>query len=290
MTLRTTAAGALVVLLSTLASTSEACAQTESKLVAEEPTKVERFGGGLPWWEWSRMTGDWGGLRSRLENAGVRFDSSYSTDWSKVVSGGHRRRGTNRSLLDLNLALDLEALFGLTGATIFVDYYSQVGRNASKDVGDIQGFGNIDSDNVHELAELWYEQRLFENWFRVKLGKVEANSEFAFVDNGVEFINSSMGFSPTIFVLPTYPDPATSINIFVTPTDTLYGGFGLYDGALQKGIPTGSRGPKTFFDGSGKLFFIGEVGGTWTIGNHKHPGRLGLRAGNVHIGDPKLHG
>ncbi len=250
--------------------------QIGSNPAVENTASREWFSSGLPWWKWSRVTGDWGGLRSRLEKAGVILKGSYIVDVSWVGSGGVRRRNTTRSLLDVNLTLDLEALFGLKGATLFADYYSQVGRDGSKDVGDIQAFSNIDSDNVHQLAELWYEQWLFENRFRLKVGKVEASSEFAYVDSAGEFIHSSPGFSPTILSFPSYPDPAMSVNVFIYPIEGIYFGLAVYNGALNDGVRTGRRGPSTFFNNvkSDDYFLIGELGITWSDSANWGAGRF----------------
>ena len=71
-----------------------------------------------------------------------------------------------------------------------------------------------------------------------------------------------------------------SLIVFAYPTDQVYLGFGLFDGALQEGINTGSRGPKTFFESSpADLFVIGEVGATWVCGTDADsglPGRVGV--------------
>jgi carbohydrate-selective porin OprB len=237
----------------------------------------EWFGSELPWWEWSRMSGDWGGWRSSLSDAGISIDGASVLDWSRVASGGLKRRSTIRSLLDLRFTIDLKSLTGVDAGTLWARYYSFLGRSASRDAGDIQSFSNIDvDDHRHQLAELWYEQRFFNETLRLKVGKVDANTEFAFAENAAEFINSSMGFSPTVFALPTYPDPATSVNLFVYPTGNFYAGLAAYDGAGQNGIPTGSRGPASFFRGLNQLFYIGEVGGRWIIPALRLPGRLGI--------------
>jgi carbohydrate-selective porin OprB len=246
---------------------------------AEAPEQSEWFGSGLPWWKWSAMTGDWGGWRSSLSEAGVLIEGANVMDWSRVASGGLRRRSTVRSLLDVRLTVDLKPLTGIDAGTVWARYYSFLGRGASKDSGDIQGFSNIDFDkHRHQLAELWYEQRFFNEGLRVKIGKVDANTEFAFAENAAEFMNSSMGFSPTIFTMPTYPDPAMSVNLFLYPTDHLYAGFAAYDGSGQRGVTTGSRGPANFFRGLNRLFYIGEVGARWKVPGFELPGRLGVGA------------
>lgn len=244
---------------------------------AEPPAVSEWLGGDLPWWEWSRMTGDWGGWRTALKEKGLTIEGANVTDWSGVASGGVRRRASVRNLLDLRFTLDSKALLNVDAGAVFARYYGFFGRSFSKYVGDIQNSSNIDTDRPrHQLAELWYEKRFFKEMFRLKVGKVDANTEFAFAENAAEFRNSSMGFSPTILTLPTYPDPAMGVNLFAYPIENLYLGFGAYDGAGQRGFATGSRGPGTFFRGLNKLFYIGELGGRWTIPGLQLPGRLGL--------------
>lgn len=97
------------------------------------------------------------------------------------------------------------------------------GRNGSDDAGDFQGFSNIDADrDFFQASEYWWKQRLFGDKLRIKVGKAAANSEFAFVASAGDFINLSAGFSPTIFLLPSYPEPALGVNAFVYPTDWFY--------------------------------------------------------------------
>ncbi len=187
-----------------------------------------------PWWRWERMTGEWGGVRPQLENQGFMFGGGFTFDDSHGGIGGIRRRWAARGLLNLELTVDLEKLMGLEGGTFYTDYQAFVGFDGSRDIGDIQAFSNIDLNKRSQLAEFWYEQWLWNKGFRFKIGRVDANSEFAFVDNGADFINSSMGFNPTIFVFPTYPDPASSANFFLYPTENLSFGFGLYDGAASR--------------------------------------------------------
>ncbi|HLO41073.1 MAG TPA: carbohydrate porin, partial [Phycisphaerales bacterium] len=159
---------------------------------AEEPAPapLERsWFGGRSWWEWDAATGDWGGVRTSLEEHGLTFGGSYTFDWSSVWSGGVHNVASTRSLLDFNLTLDLERAFGWHGGTVFVDYYSTDGRGGWEDVGDFQAFDNIQTGrNLDQVAEVWFEQRFLENdRLRIKAGKIDANSEFAFLDSAGGF-------------------------------------------------------------------------------------------------------
>jgi len=245
------------------------------------PSTEKNVDTGRPIEEWQHLTDDWSGTRPRLDDQGIVLEASITTDWSSNLHGGTSTNGSAfRNLFLFDVTIDTERLFGHEGGTFFIDFQNHNGENGSDDVGDFQGFANIDSDGRTEVAEFWYEQILFDGQARVKVGKVEANSEFVFADNAGEFINSSMGFSPTVFVLPTYPDPSTSVVVFVYPNDDFYAGVGVFDGAGQEGITTGNRGPKTFLGNPSDLFIIGEAGMNWAAGESELPGRLGVGVWN----------
>lgn len=233
--------------------------------------------GGKPWWEWSSATGNWGGARAWLDDRGFSFNGSYTLDWNSVWNGGIRNRASTRSLTDFNLTVDMEKFVGLKGGTFFLDFYSTDGRGGLEDSGDFVGYTNIATTrNLDQLAEVWYEHWFFDDHVRVKVGKVDANLEFGFVRLAPAGINSSIAVPTPILGFPTYPDPATSVNIFLYPTDNIYLGFGLYDGATTDGFPTGHRGPATFFSDtdSDTWFFIGEAGLTWNALGGLGSGRL----------------
>jgi porin len=105
---------------------------------------------------------------------------------------------------------------------------------------------------------------------------VDANNEFDHSAVAQEFLHQSTGSSATLFTLPTYPDPATGVNVFVKPDADTQIGFGLYDGSLAEGVRTGSRGPSTFFRRAEDLFLIAEVDRSWTVGADQLAGRLGV--------------
>ncbi len=227
----------------------------------------------------NHATGDWFGMRDAMARHGIVANVNLIADYSYNFSGGRRRGDAFRHLLDFGLEMETEPLIGLKGGRFFVGALILNGHNGTEDLaGDFQGFGNIDADGFTQVAEMWYEQMLWDDRLRIKVGKVDANSEFAYVEYGGEFLNSSPGFSPTLLALPSYPDPATSISIFVYPSERLYAGFGLYDGATQDGGfgRTGNRGPSTLWGEPADLFLIGEAGMRWTLGQNRLSGRLGL--------------
>lgn len=233
---------------------------------SEEPALRDWFGEhGRPWWEWEHAAGDLGGFRTGLEDAGLSLHVSYTLDWSTVLSGGVSRRAATNSLLDVALEANLETLAGIPGGTAFLNFYSTDGRGQGK-AGEFQTWSNAETErNVDQIAELWYQQALFDDRLRFKLGKFDANSEFAFVESAGEFLNASAGFSPTIAFFPTFPEPATGLAGFFDIAPWLYVGAGVFDGAAGDGFRTGGSGPATFFsdDESSDWFIIAETGARW---------------------------
>lgn len=231
-----------------------------------EAPKAREWFGGLAWWDWSRATGDWGGVRTALEDGGLTINASLTHDWSSVWSGGLNQRASSRRLFNLNAELDLGTLAGWEGGTVYAEFYHYGGRLVN-DAGDIMVYDNIAVDRHRDqLAELWFQQVFGEGLVRLKVGKIEANKEFAFLDASSNGLHSSGGYSPNVLGFPTYPDPALGVTAFVYPLEWLYAGFGFFDGATLDGIRTGSRAGFDTFFGDSKSddnFFIGEVGATW---------------------------
>ncbi len=217
---------------------------------------------------------------------GVEVAGAWIGEYTDVVSGGARSRGGARHLLTIDAALDLEAIFKLERTHVFAQllHAEPGGDGGTGDAGDFQGLSNIEIDrSLTTIYELWAEHEIDDANLRLKIGKVDANSEFNALELLGGFSNSSAGFSPTIFALPTYPDPAFSVNLFWSPTDAITLAYGLYDGALAAdGVLTGSRGPSSFFDDdlSNDWFHIAQVGLEWdrhdggglTLGGWHHTG------------------
>lgn len=233
--------------------------------------------GEVDWLRRERLLGDLYGLRAALEEAGIEINASLVAEWTRGVHNALRTRTTFRHLADLNVTLDFDQLLNLEGGTFFLALQTAHGRAFSDDLGEAQTYSNIEAGRgVDQLAEIWYEQWLFDRTLRAKIGKVDANAEFAFIESAGDFLNASFGLTPTAFAFATFPEPAFSVNLFWYPSDSMYLGAGVYDGAAQEGVRTGTRGPSTFFGSPADLLFIGEVGFTWGGDESLAPGRLAV--------------
>ncbi|MEI6669814.1 MAG: carbohydrate porin [Acidobacteriota bacterium] len=235
---------------------------------APSPTEQrEWFGRGLKWANWSRMTGDWDRLRTDLDEHGWSFQIGTISDVSSLATPSRRPQGIGRQLTTIGMTIDLEKAAGLKGSRVLVQYQSMGGANGAIRAATTQGFSNIDADAFSRFGEVWFEQRAGAS-LRIKTGLIDANKDFAFVENGADFINSSMGYSPTIFPLPTYPDPHMGLVVRVDPAERFYAVGGLFNGGPAMGVADFSA-----------VFAMGEAGLRWKGWGG---GRIGI--GYWHVG------
>jgi carbohydrate-selective porin OprB len=175
------------------------------------------------------LTRGWRGARARLEAHGVDVALTLLVDHSTSVVGGLRRGGALRLPLDLRLNLDGERLAGLRGARAELGFRRHSGRHATEAlVGDLQGFDNVDAAPFADLLVAWYEQSLFGSRLRVKLGKADANTEFASTEHGGAFLHSAAGYSPAIVGFPSYPAPAPGVSLALEPRPWIHLAGGIY--------------------------------------------------------------
>jgi porin len=188
-------------------------------------------------------------LPHELYDGGLTIEYIYTGEtFNKARGGLNRNHPTNyRSNLDLVATLDTELMNMWSGGRFFVYGQNLVGQPLSpSDVGDIQLFSNLDSTisatdrpQFTTIAEYWYQHNFMGNLLRTKVGKQDANADFAFSDLGGEFVHSSFGVPPNI-PLPTFPSQALGMAAFAQMTDTFALGFGIYDGTPASG-PQGVR-------------------------------------------------
>jgi porin len=212
-----------------------------------------------------KATGDWLGWRQRLEQAGITIEAGLVLEGFKNFHGGlDTSRTVAASTFDLSLALDTEKLFSWRGGKFYADLEDHAGKNPSTTlVGDLQVFDKQNTKPYLQIFEFWYQQKLFDDKLRLKVGKVDANTEFSVVDNGQEFINSSSQVSPTLFLFPTTPDPMPSVNMFFTPDESCYANFGAYYSNRSEEFGNFSGSPQDIQLSEHGAFLIGETGLKW---------------------------
>lgn len=223
----------------------------EIEKVPEATTRFE------VWLDNDYLTGDWAGLRSTLEKQGITLEGTYTVDSSQKTHGGLQRQGAFRTfgLLDVAAVMDTEKMGLWKGSKFVTRFQNKSGKGGIGEhhVGALQLINNFDEKELTQISEYYYEQLLFADKFRIKIGKQDADKDFMELELGSNFFNESVAcYAPNI-PLPAYPDPALGILLEIRPIECLACKFGAYDGHSHGG----STGFDTVFTGSN--FFISEM-------------------------------
>ncbi len=137
-----------------------------------------------------------------LNRRGVSLSLDFSTD---VFAG----RDLDRDVQTAPFFLDLSATMALTHFSTVLAHttaFTSVHVNqtvASGFSSPIQSVSSLQTDPGTRVAELWAEQVL-DPGIHLRIGKIDANRDFAFVESGVSFLNAAAGYTPTFVTLPNY--------------------------------------------------------------------------------------
>lgn len=218
------------------------------------------------------LFGDWGGTKPWLEERGIAFELLYTNEYFHNIEGGMNTpdAGEYNGLLNLDIELDTATADWWEGGTFFIQFQAHHGRGITEGhVGDYQVLSNIDADDYKQISELWYRHSFLDDRLWIKLGKQDANADFAFVEYGLEFAHSSPGFPPTI-PLVTFPDPDWGVAAGVAPVDWFSINVGVYQGSPDGGRSIGN----TLENLNGPMVMV-EPAFHYSITNHPGHFRIG---------------
>lgn len=204
-------------------------------------------------------------VSSQLNDRGISLDFPIALEGFKNFQGGLGiPRAAGASTADLSFTLDVRPLLNIPGGIVYADLEDHAGQNPSASlVGDLQVFDKLNASPYLQLFEFWYQQKLFHNVLRIKIGKIDANTEFSVIDYGLPFINSSTQVSPTVFLFPTTPDPMPGVNAFFTPGRSFYFSLGAFYSNRSDRFGDFIGNPQDDQLSAYGGFFISETGLEW---------------------------
>jgi hypothetical protein len=147
-----------------------------------------------------------------IDRAGVSAGApEWLVVWESVVEGAWS--GGDVGMIQLVVA-GLDASFG-SRFSAHVGVMSKWGHDGLE--FSAQGLSSLDAASFAGPGEVWlqWEGSVAGAGVRLKGGRVDANSEFAATEASSVFANPSFGLSPALALLPSYPTPAWSANVFV---------------------------------------------------------------------------
>ncbi len=126
------------------------------------------------------LTGDWGGLRTEMEDLGVKFKIDFMNQFMVNMHGGQETNNGHDTAgsYDFNLYLDLEKMNLLKGAEFWIRGKGTWGGDDSDfDKEKIGGFFKTNHDACSEepiFVDKWhFKQRFFEDRLEYRIGRME---------------------------------------------------------------------------------------------------------------------
>lgn len=244
-----------------------------------------------------RLTGDWGGLRTRMRDAGFQIDVTYIGEVLGNVSGGTRRGAIYEGRLEMAFQVDLARAIGWSGATFRASAYQIHGRGLSaNNLGNnllvASGIEAVATTRLHDLS---LTQELFGGALQIRAGQFAADDGFAVSAGAANFINSTFGW-PGLFATdlpsggPAYPLATPGVQILAQPSDQLTIAAAVFNGdpvGPGPGNPQDRDRSSTQFRVNDDAFLIAEITyllnqerearglpGTYKLGMWYHSGRF----------------
>ena len=238
-------------------------------------------------------TGALGRLLGLDPATGIRLGGVLVSNGNYLLSGGNNPgRASFNNLLVIDLAIDLDKLAGIPGATLGAALLRFDGQPTNQQAGLATGYNGLPGApplDRTELYELWWRQSFFDDKLVVRFGKTVPTFDFGNVVRPVpvqdislripavsSLIYTPIFVNPTILgALPGYYNSAYGVTATVAPAKRFYVSLGIYDGNLARGEQTGLRAAPTL---NGYRFAIGEIGTAWLLGPNGLPGTFAIGA------------
>ena len=176
------------------------------------------------------MLGDWGGVRTDLEDVGLSFHLSYQNNFFANVKGGRTTNSAhhNDGTIDLLITVDLDKMELIEGGRILAHVKREWGNGINFYTGAIfQVQDDQDGDLDLYIDQLWYEQSLLDNRVKFRLGFLDYQT---IVDRNLYANSEDKQFSHQMFdnnpLLPLNIGLGMALTVRPTPWLTLIGGIG----------------------------------------------------------------
>ena len=125
------------------------------------------------------LLGDWGGVRSKLEERGITPRWVLITDVAGNPSGGRWQGATQARNTELSLFFDLDKIAGLQGGSVFTSFSQRWGNRLSTNyVGNIFSEQQIYGFETFRVIDVSYQQKLVDGRVEFRVGRFAATDDF----------------------------------------------------------------------------------------------------------------
>lgn len=163
-------------------------------------------------WKPEYLTGNWGGLRSKLEKKGVSPYLVYVMESLGNPVGGRIKSFRYASSLDMGMALNLEKILGAKGLTFEITGDYRAGHDLTAGIGNFFSPAEIFAldekfpEGAMRLYRLSLEQTLLDDRLSILGGRIGMGDDFLASDLYGEFVSAAFNANPIgiVFNLPAF--------------------------------------------------------------------------------------
>jgi porin len=187
------------------------------------------------WLDRTRLTGDWGGVRTALEAVGIEVSAHYQSETAGNPSGGNDQAVRYTQQLDFGVVLDLGRLADIDGGRIQIVLTDRAGRSLTNDaIGNIFSVQQLYGAGQNlRLAELNYQQTLLDGRVNFQLGWSPLGDNFAtnpyachFQNNGI--CGKPIGLAQDSGGARNFPVGQWGARLKLAPIPDVYAATGVY--------------------------------------------------------------
>lgn len=241
------------------------------------------------WFESEYMTGNWGGLRQKLVDKGIRFFGNFHTTFLGNPIGGESKGFEYAGQLIVGSEFDLEKLAKIGGLKFIVSGSWITGRSLSdRHIGNVFNVSEVFNlnlgftfdDNSYRLYQLLLEQSLFNDKINIAAGRMATLTEFANLEILSYYVNTAFNenagsIKRNIPTITTDPFSTWGVRLRLNPIDQFYIMSGIYV-SNPENKHADNNGVDFSFDGG--ALWLGEIGysPSLNVTTHALPGNYKL--------------
>lgn len=226
------------------------------------------------------LFGDWAGRRTTLEEQGYKLTFNYTADTQWNFGGPDRNMsffGRARFIADI----DMEKAAGLKGGRLFISALSQDGDLANVRAGTYSPLSSIAGADTTRLDQFYYEQSLFDDILKIRVGQVAGVDEFGAQPYGGYFVNNQLGYATNLEFnsrIPFNAGAQPGIIVEVGREEGLYAKAGIFSGKPdpfnndKHGVDFDIDSNSTVYAAEIGYRFGGDLPGDIRIGGHYNDG------------------
>ena len=184
------------------------------------------------WLDGDRLTGDWHGVRTAQQEAGVNYFAYYNAIFAANVAGGNSTDSDYAGDVFIGAEFDLEKLLGWDNSVFTLSGIDRHGNSVDSAVGGKYSVMQCVGGQNAFLYNIMLETRFLDDTLAVKIGRMSATDDFVGSPYYSYSLNNSVNgqIRAALFdgVMSSYPFPVWGARVKYEPSERFNFMLGLF--------------------------------------------------------------